>query len=188
MSNSWLKSPSFPPPRCFHPCWSPALPLPITGPASASSFLQECSWSCLMGVSHRVQIRAHRKHWGNTREERGWPPSLLLTLPGSASFPVCLPKRCIPLQFQYTSCSLPQTPIQEFSLHQFISPEGCIPLTLGIVPAFDWLCLSLRKTVPVKNSQGARFSHRLTDNAQHPKDKAHSLRAHSHSSLGSNGD
>lgn len=124
-----------------------------------------------MGVSHRVLLRAHSKHWGNTREERGWPPTLLLTLLRSASFAICLPKRRIPLQFRYTSCSLPQTPIQKFSLHQFISPEGCIPLTLGTGPAFGWLCLSLGKTVPIKDSRCARFFHLLTDNAQHPKTK-----------------
>lgn len=122
-----------------------------------------------MGVPHRVQLRAHRKHWGNTGEERGWLPALLLTLPRSASFVICLSKRRIPLRFRYTSCSLPRTPIQEFSLHQLISPEGYIPLTLENGPAFGWLCLSLRKTVLVKDSQGARFSHLFTDNAQHPK-------------------
>lgn len=156
-----------------------------------------------MGVPHRVQLRAHRKHWGNTGEERGWLPALLLTLPRSASFVICLSKRRIPLRFRYTSCSLPRTPIQEFSLHQLISPEGYIPLILENGPAFGWLCLSLRKTVLVKDSQGARFSHLFTDNAQHPKDKAswkplgelhQSLnwafffRAHSHLSLGSNVD
>lgn len=45
-----------------------------------------------MGVPHRVQLRAHRKHWGNTGEERGWLPALLLTLPRSASFVICLSK------------------------------------------------------------------------------------------------